>query len=113
MKKNLLILLFVMAFSVYLCGCKVLTDITDPLPDEYIEGIRYSREYPDDELAIYDDAIVFESDISEGSISLFYGTADGIDDVIDFYEDMFESGELKLDGIKDDGAQYCARNNFV
>lgn len=60
------------------------------LPKEYRVGVKLDRDYPEDELPIYDDAIVYECDDDRDEITVEYGTDDDIDDVIDFYQDFYE-----------------------
>ena len=51
---------------------------------------------------------MFESEDDDEGITLSYGTTDDIDDVIDFYEDMFEDNELTVDDSDDGGDEYYA-----
>ena len=104
MKKLTLIL--VLCAAMLFSGCAVITNILDPLPDEYVDGVKVPREYPDDDFEIYDDAIVFEADGDDEEISLKFGTEDEIDDVIDFYLDLFEDNEMIIEE-QDEG-----RNDF-
>ncbi|MBN2879737.1 MAG: sugar-binding protein [Clostridia bacterium] len=108
MKKNTALLVFIITAVIFLCGCDMLTNILDPLPEEYIDGIKYSRDYPDDELPIYDDAIVYESDEDDDEITLSFGTEDDMDDVIDFYEEVFDESGLLINEIDDGRKSYEA-----
>lgn len=71
-------------------GCSLL----NKTPEKYSEGIRIDRDYPDDVLDIYDDAVVFESDSIFNEIILTCGTEDDIDDIIDFYRDFFDDNNI-------------------
>jgi len=108
MKKITLLLVFLMSAAILLSGCAVITNILDPLPDEYVDGVKYSRDYPDKELEIYDDAIVFEAEEDDDEIVIKYGTEDEIDDVIDFYEDLFDDNGLTVDESDDGKDEYYA-----
>ncbi len=109
MKKKITIVLFLvltfMLISVF-PGCTQIKKIFDKTPEEYIEGIIYDRDYPDDALEIYDDAIVFKSDSRFDEIVLSCGTQDDIDDIVDFYHDFFEDNEIVLEEYEE------GRNNF-
>ncbi|MCK5129532.1 MAG: hypothetical protein KAQ68_06760 [Clostridiales bacterium] len=86
-------------------GCSLLNKV----PEKYTEGIRYDRDYPDDALEIYDDAIVYDSRVQFGDIVLSCGTTDDIDDIIDFYRDFFEDNGIILDEETEDRDEYCAK----
>ncbi len=111
MKKLAFILVFVLSAAMLFTGCAVITNILDPLPDEYVDGVRVSKDYPDDQLELYDDAIVFETEEDDEEITLTYGTVDEIDDVIDFYEDMFDDNDLTVDESDDGGDEYYAEGS--
>ena len=97
MKKLILLVTFVVCFSLLFTGCTAITNIIDPLPEEYVDGIKVSDVYPDKSLEIYDDAIVFDIDEDDDEITLSYGTEDDIDDVVKFYEELFEDDGLTVD----------------
>ncbi|MBN2878444.1 MAG: hypothetical protein JXN65_02330 [Clostridia bacterium] len=90
-------------------GCSAISSLIDPLPEEYVDGVRVARDYPDDSLPIYDDAIVYAYEEDDGTIELSYGTEDDVDDVADFYEDIFDSGDLKVDESEDEKDSYYAK----
>lgn len=105
MKKRFSFTIVILCFVLMLSGCFLL----NPIPKEYIEGIRLPREYPDDDLEIYDDATVFEVEEDDEEITLTYGTEDDIDDVIDFYEDLFDDNNLTIDEQQDDKDEFYAK----
>ena len=111
MKKLALILAFVLSAAMLFTGCAVITNILDPLPDEYVDGVKVPRDYPDDQLEIYDDAIVFEAEEDEEEITLMYGTKDEIDDIIDFYEDLFDDNGLNVEESDDGKGEYYAKGS--
>lgn len=66
-------------------------------------------EYPEDAFEIYEDAIVFESEDDDEGIELKYGTTDEIEDVIDYYEDLFDDNDLAMDEIEEDNDEFMAQ----
>ncbi len=102
--KVALVITVVLLFS----GCAVINNIFNPLPDEYKDGVKYSRDYPDDELELYDDALVFEADEDDEEITLKYGSEDELDDLIDFYEDLFDDKEMTIDEAEEGRDDYHA-----
>ena len=111
MKKFIVLVALIMSFSLLFSGCAVLTNILDPLPEEYVEGLRLSRDFPDDELELYDDAIVFDQEDDDEEISITYGVEDEIDDVIDFYEELFEDNELTIEDADEGKDDYYAKGS--
>ena len=109
MKKIILLLVLLTSTAMFFSGCAVITNILDPLPEEYVEGVKVPRDYPDDDFEVYDDAVVFEAEEDDEEISLKYGTEDDIDDVIDFYEELFEDNELTVDEQEDDKDEFYAK----
>ena len=111
MKKRFFTAAVVLCFALLLSGCSALTNILNPIPQEYTEGVKVPREYPDDDLEIYDDATVFEVDEDDEEIKLTYGTEDDMDDVIDFFEDLFEDNDLIIDEQEDDKDEFYAKGS--
>ncbi len=85
MRKKLKTILLIIMTAVLFTSC---------LPKEYKDGVKLDRDYPEDELPIYDDAIVYECEDDKDEITVNYGTEDDIDDVIDFYQDFFEDENI-------------------
>ncbi len=109
---NVVMLAIIVTVVLLFSGCAVITNIFDPLPDEYKDGVDFSRDYPDDELELYDDALVFEADEEEDEeITLKYGSEDELDDLIDFYEDMFDDNELTVDETDEGKDDYHAEGS--
>jgi len=108
MRRNAAFIVFIMMAAIFLCGCDMLTNIFDPLPEEYTDGVKLSRDYPDDELPIYDDAVVYECDDDDDEITLSFGTEDDMDDVIEFYEEVFDEGNILISEIDDGRKSYEA-----
>lgn len=94
----------VIAFS----GCAVIDSIFDPLPDEYIQGVRLPKDFPDEYLEIYDDAVVFDADEYKGRMRISFGTEDDIGDIADFYEDAFEESNLLFEIVENDRDEFHA-----
>ncbi len=99
-----LIMILCIAMLTILAGCSLL----NPIPKQYTQGIKYDRDYPDDALEVYDNAVVYESKNQFGDIILSCGTEDDIDDIIDFYHDFFEDNEILLAGESEDRDEYRA-----
>ena len=89
-------------------GCSLADKIPflNKVPQKYTEGIKYDKDFPDDELEIYDGAIVFENASYFGDIILFCATTDDIDDIVDFYKDFYEDNEIELIEEKEDRNEY-------
>lgn len=82
MKKFIALLLFSLLVVIAIVGCT---------PSEYTNGVKMSHTYPDNTLPIYDDAIVFSYEEDEDDkVSLEFGSTDDIDDISDFYKDLFK-----------------------
>jgi predicted small secreted protein len=71
----------------------------------YKRGVDYS-DFPDRDIPIYDDAVVyyFESDDEESELS--YGTTDDIDDIVEFYQDEFDDSDYIITKEKEDKDEY-------
>jgi hypothetical protein len=117
MKKNLMLLfVLILILSSIFSGCSLTDKIPflkkipflNKVPIQYTEGIKFDRDYPDDELEIYDDAIVFGSDSRFGEIILSCGTADDFDDIVDFYHDFFEDKKIELIKEQQERDEYYA-----
>jgi len=80
----------------------------------YKKGVSDYREYPEDDLPIYDDAVVFKYDYNKDRkrVKLSYGTGDDIDDVIEFYQDYFEDEEVYLVSEDEKRDEYSAEGRF-
>ncbi|MCK5129619.1 MAG: hypothetical protein KAQ68_07195 [Clostridiales bacterium] len=103
MKKTMMITLTVaLIMTAMLSGCSLLNKI----PEKYTEGIKLHRDFPDDIIEVYDDAIVFEDDERFGEIVISCGTEDDIDDIIDFYKDFFEDEEIVPTSEEEDRDEY-------
>ena len=101
MNKNkflLLLLGLVLVFS----GC---------IPSQYTKGVT-AEEYPDKDLPIYDDAIIFDYEGDEEEVTIQYGTKDDVEDVMDFYQEYFEDEDIMLDNEEEDEEEYIAEGFF-
>ena len=100
-KKLTLVLMIVALLS----GC---------IPAEYKEGVKIDKGYPDKELPVYDDAIVFFCEEDSGEITLKAGSEDDVEDVIDFYQELFEDEDVFIvlkEKAKDD--RYSAEGIII
>ncbi|MEX1376311.1 MAG: hypothetical protein AB1Z23_02445 [Eubacteriales bacterium] len=109
MKKLIPLLVLLLAISMMFSGCAAITNIFDPLPDNYVDGVKIPKEFPDDYLEVYDDAVVYEAEEDDGEVTLMCGTEDEIDDVIDFYEDLFDDEIFTIDETDDGRGEYFAK----
>jgi len=109
MKSRKILIAVILCLLVMFSGCSAISSLVDPLPDEYVDGVRVARDYPDDSLPIYDDAIVYAYEEDEDTIELSYGTEDDVSDIADFYEDIFDSGDLNVEESEDDKDSYYAK----
>lgn len=80
MKKLLYLLISTVLFLSSFTGCATRI---------YKKGVEYP-EYPDKDVPIYDDAIVFSYKEKSDEWRIEYGTKDDVDDVADFYKEEFE-----------------------
>ena len=79
MKKTFCLILSLLLVSA--CSCA---------PSNYQKGVNYDG-YPDSNVPVYPDAVVFEYNASEdgSEVSIKFGTHDDIDDIADFYQTFF------------------------
>ncbi len=95
-----------------LLTCSLLLGCTLLIPDEYTDGVKLDRDYPEDDMPIMDDAIVYYSDGDDESITIKYGVSDDLDDVVDFYKDHFEDNDIVLDDESDRSTRYNAEGSY-
>ncbi|MEX1376887.1 MAG: hypothetical protein AB1Z23_05335 [Eubacteriales bacterium] len=101
MKLNRLFVV-VLAATLLLTGC---------IPSEYTKGID-AKDYPEKDMPVYDDAIIFEYDADDEEANITYGTEDKLDDVIEFYQDYFDDEGISLDGESEEDDEYTAKGFF-
>lgn len=82
------------------------------IPEEYTEGVRLSSSYPEGDLPLYDDAVVYYCDDDDDNITIRYGVEADIDDVSDFYKDFFEENEITLQDETDKSTRYVAEGYY-
>ena len=104
-KKNLLLIVSILLLCALLLGCTII-------PEEYTKGVKLDRDYPDDDMPIMDDAIVYFSDDDKESITIEYGVEDDLEDVVDFYMDHFEDNDIVLDSESDKSSKYTAEGFY-
>ena len=97
MRNKLLVILFFCVVLIF-AGC---------IPSHYTKGVD-ADEYPDRDLPVYDDAIIFEYEEDDDEVTIKYGTEDDVDDVMDFYQDYFKDEEIALDKEDQDKDEYQA-----
>ena len=104
MKKNFLLFAVLLTAAVILASC---------VPSEYKKGLDLSRGYPEDDMPLYDDAVVFAAEEDKDEIEISYGVKDGdVDDVADFYKDHFEDNGIILSKEKDEKDEYEAKGAY-
>ena len=115
MKKNIIITIVLALFFVLtgmFSGCQLINNITKKVPEQYTEGIKYDRDFPDNDIEIYDGATVFESQKLFDEIVLTMGTEDDLDDVMDFYKEFFEDNSITLTEERDERDEYYAHGFY-
>ena len=95
MKRKTIIVAFVLCVVFILTSCSLIDSIFDPLPDKYVDGLKVPKDLPD-EIELYDDAIVYDADEDDESVELSYGVSVDLDEIIDFYEDLFDEEEIEV-----------------
>jgi len=106
MKRLRTTVVLLLSLALILSGCSLF------VPDEYKDGVKIDRDYPDDELPVYEDAIVFSSDKDKsGEITLLMGTKDDLDDIVDFYKDHFEDEDILLTNERERKTSYTAEGH--
>lgn len=81
MKKEFKITLILILVILLLAGC---------VPAEYRKGVQLDRDFPEKILEIYDNAIIFFSEEDDDEITIKVGSEDDVEDVIEFYQELFE-----------------------
>lgn len=83
------------------------------VPRIFRVGVDYD-DYPDRDLPLYDDAIVFDYEEDDDEVEIVFGTQDDVDDVMEFYQEYFteesililqeetKRDEYQVEGIIDD-----------
>ena len=106
MHKIILLTLCTLLACSPLLGCALL------VPEQYTDGVRLDRNYPEDDMPIMDDALVYFSEGDDETITIKYGVNEDLDDVVDFYKDHFEDNEIVLDDESDRSSRYNAEGIF-
>lgn len=83
--KKVFCIIVVLALLVSMTSCFFLNN-------PYRRGVEYP-DFPDRDLDIYDDAIVFKYDGDEDESEIEYGINDDVDDVAEFYQELFEDDD--------------------
>ncbi|MBT3319839.1 MAG: hypothetical protein HN389_08755 [Clostridia bacterium] len=104
-KKITIFVLSTLLLCSLLLGCVVI-------PEEYTKGVRPDSDYPDDDMPIMDDAIVYFSEGGDEEITIKYGVSDDLDDVVDFYKDHFEDNDIVLTDESDKSTKYTAEGIY-
>ena len=112
-KKTAALLCAFMVLSLVLFpGCSAIGKLFNKTPDNYTEGIKYSKDYEEDVLEIYDGAVVFDELAVFGENVLFCGSEDDFDDIVDFYKEFFQDNEITLLEEDEGRDEYYARGVF-
>lgn len=105
MKKKTFFVALLLCVVLILSSCSLIDSIFDPLPEKYVDGLREPKDLPD-ELELYDDAIVYDVDEDDESVELSYGVSEDLDEIIDFYEDLFDENEIEIIESDDDDDEF-------
>lgn len=113
-KKKLIpfILILVLLSTSLTSGCSAVQNLSNTTPAVYTEGINYSKEYEDNILEVYDDAIVYDEFIAFNEAIIFCGSEDDFDDILDFYKDFFSDNEIVLNNEVEDRDEYYASGHY-
>jgi len=96
-------------FLILLLG--VILIFSGCIPSQYTKGVD-ADEYPEKDLPVYDDAIIFDYEGDNEEVTIQYGTEDDLEDVIDFYKEYFEEEGIILDNEEEDKDEYIAEGFF-
>ena len=72
-----------------------LIALTGCIPSIYKKGVEYS-DFPDKDIPIYDDAVVFSFERDGEKSEIEYGSEDTVEDIMEFYKDEFDSDEYTV-----------------
>ena len=81
------------------------------IPSQYTKGVD-ADEYPERDLPVYDDAVIFEYEGDDNEVTIKYGTEDEVDDIIEFYQEYFEDESIILDEEEEDKDEYNAQGFY-
>lgn len=95
----------ILLISSMLVGCNII-------PEEYTKGVKLDRSYPEDDMPIYDDALVYYSKDDDKSVTIKFGTQDDLDDVAEFYKYYFEDSSIVPEDEKDRSTRYTAEGMY-
>lgn len=103
-----LIITATLILTILMTGCSFF----DTTSEAYTEGVKIDRDYPDDVLDIYDDAIVFESETQFDEVVLSFGTKDDFDDIVDYYKDFIEDNDIVPIEVDEERDEYFVQFRF-
>lgn len=92
MKKGIFILAFALCTAWIAAGCAAL-------PKKYTESIQVPAEFPQDDIGIYENAVVYEINEDDDKIELKFGSADSASDIANHYKGLFDDNELTIDNM--------------
>lgn len=78
--------------------------------DVYKEGLSDYDQYPEKDLPLYKESVVYDYDYDEdnGAVELSFGTKDALEDVIGYYKDFFKEEDIVLDKEDEEKDEYTA-----
>ena len=82
------------------------------IPEAYTDGVKLDRAYPEDDMPIMDDAVIYYCDEDDDEITIKYGVEDDLDDVVDYYRDHFDDNDMELDDETDKSTRYAAEGTY-
>lgn len=74
----------------------------------YKVSLELPRDYPDDSLPIYDNSIIYEASDEDEEISIMAVSEDDIDDLTDFYKEVFGESNILIMEENDEKDEYSA-----
>ncbi|MBT3319837.1 MAG: hypothetical protein HN948_02370 [Clostridia bacterium] len=104
-QKVSLLIAALLLISVVLIGCNTI-------PGKYTDGVKLTRDYPEDDMPLADDALVFYCDKDDSQITVEYGTQDDLDDIADMYKDFFEDNAIIPTNETDKSSKYAAEGDY-
>lgn len=63
--------------------------------EEYINGVRYSA-FPEEIFELYEDAVVYRYDENKDEMTLYCGSEDNLEDIIEFYEELLKQEDFMI-----------------
>ena len=105
-RKTLWLIVALLTVLFLLPGCNMI-------PEEYTKGVKLDSSYPEDDLPIMDDAVVYYCESDDETVSVKYGVKESLEDVADFYKDHFDDNDIVLSDESDKSSRYTAEGHYM